>query len=269
MKIGKIVDTVDNFGRAEKHIVFDADFERFIKKTYGKKEILNIDPAEIAKKYHLKGFVFGNYVTQEERYHFLFKISKQLEALAKIAGTDNLGKNILIIAFGVEGSSHYLAHYSPSKQLINLNRGRKGDYKNVLQGENSFIHEYGHFIDFNQGRNDKSCSVNFASEVTQPWKQGNLKTKLFGDVINKLEKNEDYLQGLNGHSNTKYLKSRVELYARLFESSLTHYIEDNLKEFAPFVDSLQYKSDWYLSKAEIKKQKLDKDIIKTLKSIKG
>lgn len=262
----KIVDTVGNFGAAENHILINTDFERFIKKTYGKHDILKTDPAAIIKKYKLKGFVFGNYVTQEERYHFLFKISKQLEAIAKLTGKNNLGKGVLIIAFGSEGHPKANAHYNPEKQLINLNRGRKGDYTDVLKGENSFIHEYGHFIDFLAGRKDKTIGVNFSSEVEDELGlTGNAQTKLISGLVDSVQRKEAYMANLWNYPNGKYLASRIELWARLFETALSYYITDNYKQYKAFVDVKKYGKDIYLKKSDIKPAYY-KYLIKVLKA---
>lgn len=267
MKYRKIVDTVVTFGAAEKQIAFNTDFEKFIKSSYGKVDLLKVNPEEIIKKYNLKGFVFGNYVTQEERYHFLYKIGRQLELLSKIALTNDLGKGILIIAFGSEGRAPFAAHYNPKSQLINLNRGRKGDYKNILQGENSFIHEYGHFIDFLQGQKDKNIGhknigVNFASESTNL--KGTAKSLLFSDVVDKIELNQKYIKGLKGRSNSKYLKSRIELFARFFEASISYYAISKWKNASEIFDVSQYRSNIYLTKTELKEGGFLKDSVNIL-----
>lgn len=266
MKFRKLVDTIENYGAAERHIFENADFERFLKKEYGRKSILDVEPKTIVKKFHLKGIVFGNYVTQEERFHFVHKIEKQLEVLAKLAGTNNLGKDKLIIAFGVEGMPRALAHFSSSKQLINLNRGRKGDYRNILQGENSFIHEYAHFIDCNQGHNDHSIKVstNWATKATEG---GTAKTKMYSKLVDDIESDTNYMEGLNKFSNKKYLRKRYELFARLFESAITHHVVDKMKTYEPYFREAKYNGPWYNTKADILKRGLDKKCIEVLKTI--
>lgn len=249
----KIVDTIGNFGAAEKHIVFSADFERFLKSTYGRVDLLKVDPEQIIKKYNLKGFVFGNYVTQEERYHFVYKIGRQLEVLARLKGDNNLGKGVLIIAFGSKGIAKSAAHYNADEQLINLNRGRKGNYKDVLQGENSFIHEYGHFLDFLQGQKDslighKNKGVNFASESTNF--KGSAISLSFSSLVDKVEQNESYMKGLEGRSNTKYLKSRIEIFARLFETVITYGVTTRWKKEEAVFSVNKYGADLYIKKDE-------------------
>lgn len=264
----KIVDTIQNFGAAEEYINLDADFQRFIKQTYGKFDILNVDAKKIVEQYNLKGIVFGNYVSQEERYHFLYKISKQLEVIAKITKRKNLGKGKLIIAFGAEGKARALAHYNADKQLINLSRGRKGDYTQVLKGENSFIHEFGHFVDYETGRADKSIPFNFSSEVEDDLGfTGNDKTKNISGAVYAINQDAKYIEGLYKYSNAQYLASNVELWARLFETALSYYIYDNYKSYRAFIDVNKYGKDIYLKKEKLQKAKgFNKAVISAIKN---
>ena len=73
MRIKKIVDTIENYGAAEHYITFNANFQRFLRNKFKVREIKDIDALDIVKKYKLRGIVFGNYVTQEERFFFLSK----------------------------------------------------------------------------------------------------------------------------------------------------------------------------------------------------
>ena len=261
-KARKILDTVENYGAAEQYIDFNVDFVRFLRNRYNVAEIRNIDANYLAKKYNLKGFVFGNYVTQEERYFYLFKIARQLEYLAKIKGSNNLGKGILIIAFGAEGLSWSNAHYSPKKQIINLNRGRKADYKEFMKGENSFVHEYGHFLDFYQGHvKDKSLNYNFASEnLNSKW--SNKTTLLFSSSVNTVFENIDYIKQLP----TPYYKKTVEVFARLFEAAITHYLHKKYPESKLYFDR-SYTEVIYYPKNLIHKQKLGSEMVKILKQV--
>ena len=267
-KVHKIVDTIENFGSAEKYLVFDSDFERFIKGQYPKHKFLETNQHNLVKKYNLKGIVFGNYVTQEERFHFIFKIKHQLETLALISGTSNIGKGKLIVAFGAEGKAQSAAHYNPTKQLINLNRGRLGSYKNVLQGENSFLHEYGHFIDFLTGRSNGGIPVNFASEYrdNMQGKPSDI-TKNFSKVAQKLFEETEYVERLKKETNWKYLSSPTEMFARLYESALTHFVMKNYKSKRDFFGDEKYKGKYYLSDKKIVDKGLERDIIKITKLI--
>lgn len=259
----KIVDTIPNFGRAEEYIAFSADFKRFLRNKFKVKEIKEIDHFEIVKKYNLKGIVFGNYVTQEERYFFLFKISKQLEALAKIKGSNNLGFGLLIIAFGVEGKARANAHFNPNKCLINLSRGRKMDYQEWFKGESSFVHEYGHFVDFCIGFSNKSFNRNFASEARGTANDSNINN--IANATRLIQSDKDYMEGLGQFSNAVYLESDVEIWARLFEAAITHIVHKRYKDFERFFER-RYTEKHYFPKDKIFKNKLDKSVITSLKN---
>lgn len=103
-----------------------------------------IDQFAILRKYSLKGFEYGNYVSNNDRYDHLIACQKALEHLAKIIGTDNLGINAHIgIAFGARGlGGRAAAHYEPRLNMINLTKP---------SGAGCLAHEYGHALDFNLG----------------------------------------------------------------------------------------------------------------------
>lgn len=237
---------------------------------YEVKEIKAIDPATIVKKFRLKGFVFGNYVTQEERYFFLFKIEKQLEILAKIKGSNNLGADVLTIGFGADGRAKANAHYNPRDQYINLARGRKTDFREILKGENSFVHEYGHFLDFVQGNSDMTTNVNFASKTVNAGEyvmglgeikeSKKLSTRHFAQFVKIALDNEPYMERLN----SPYLSSVVEVYARLFEATVTQIVREKYKSYDRFFDR-SYASFQYLSSKNIAKSNARALVSKMLK----
>lgn len=258
-RIRKIQDTTSNLGKAERYLTFSAPFMRFMVRNYSISTLPELSPDNIAKKYYLKGITFGNYVTQEERYYFLFKISKQLEALAKIKGSNNLGKNLLILAFGVEGIPSANAHFSPTKLLINLARGKNSSYTDILKGEQSFIHEYGHFIDFIQGHSDPNMIYQFASEDFEQ-KSKSPKTKRYSKVTKLIKSDSEYM----GKLNTEYLRKKIEIFARLFEASITHHVQDKMKTYAPYFERT-YKDYRYYPKEKLKKQGIISEVLKIVK----
>lgn len=262
MRVRKIVDTIENFGAAEKYIQFDAGFERFLRKKYNRADIKSINAHDIAKKYNLKGIVFGNYLTQEERFFYLFKTHGQLEFLAKLMKSNDIGKGTLIVAFGVEGKSKANAHYDPNKQLINLNRGRKTNYKYYFKGEGSFVHEFGHFIDFSTGRTDNKIRFNFSSEAYLNG-EGSSKTRAIADATKITFDVPGYVDGLSHYSNSEYLMKPWEMFARLFERTI-HEIAQSDPNYKPFFDR-NYSKPTYLKSADLKKNKLPALIKRILK----
>lgn len=263
-RIRKIENTVGVFGAAEKYIMFDMTFEKFFRKNFGKIP-KTLNPEDVVEKYNLKGMAFGNYVTQEERFFFVYKTEKQLEVLAKVMGSNNLGKGKLVIAFGVEGIASANAHYNPSRELINLNRGRKTNFKSFMKGESSFVHEFAHFLDFNTGRPDKKINENWASAALLG--RGGANTQLISEITNIVLNDAEYMEGLNKYSNSAYLQKPWEIYARLFEASITHIVHRDYPKYSAYFDRA-YNKDIYYPKAKILKLKLDQKIIKSIKNFK-
>ncbi len=103
----------------------------------------NVDQIAILKKYHLSGFEYGNWLNNNERVEYLYQCENSLAALAMLLRTDNLGLDMLHIAFGARGRAGALAHYEPKENAINLTKEH---------GESSLAHEFGHSLDYNLGR---------------------------------------------------------------------------------------------------------------------
>lgn len=265
----KILDTVTHFGQAEYEIQFNQDFLKFIERNYSLKGLKSADPIATIKKFNLKGFTFGNYVTQEERYFFVYYISNQLEALAKLKGNNDLGFGKLIISFGADGKPPANAHFNASANQINLNRGRKVDYKEVFKGEDSFYHEYGHFLDYNKGKNDKSINTYASSEATNESKDPI--SYLINAIVNKVLDDEKYINGIKKEIKgnlryQKYLLSPVEIWARLFEVIVTHKIRKSYPTYDKFVKR-KYKGIIYLSADDIKRLGIEREVLKVLKGL--
>ena len=141
---------------------------------------------DIVQKYHLRTVDFGNWVTQFHRQNFNAVLNVGLADLAKLIGTDNLGKDELTVDWGGRGQRRALGLYKSWVKVINLRRherldkllkkvnsgqadyiiknyvelssGHKGSSNYSLNkkgvvwilgtsGFGSFAHEFGHFID--------------------------------------------------------------------------------------------------------------------------
>ena len=141
---------------------------------------------DIVKKYNLRTIDFGNWVTQFHRQNFNAVLNVGLGDLAKLIGSDNLGKGELTVDWGGRGQRRALGLYKSWVKVINLRRHERldkllkkvnssqADYiisnyvelssghrgasnyslnkKGVVwilgtSGFGSFAHEFGHFID--------------------------------------------------------------------------------------------------------------------------
>lgn len=141
----KITDTnyqVSRGGRVE-----DYWMTRVMHPNYAQEEAKQqeVDMVAILKEYKLKGFEFGNWVNQNDRYDFIHAFTRSAQILSEIIGSKNIGLDLLVgVAFGARGrGGGAVAHYEPMHNMINLTKEKS---------YGSLAHEWGHAIDYNLGR---------------------------------------------------------------------------------------------------------------------
>lgn len=219
-----------------------------------------IDQDFICKVYRLKGFEYGNWVTQEERLNFLICGHISLFDLSKIMQfpSNNLGfNNKLGIAFGARGSSGAIAHFEPSSFMINLTR---------LNGWRSLAHEYGHALDFYYGgyidQSRQSFSLSGGHSTVKYLEQSgvpkNTLRYAMNDLINnintvlinnKLVDSESYKRLKSAKDGTDYWFRRTEIFARFFE----RYVMYRLSKLGiknTFLAKEKYVESVYISKTD-------------------
>lgn len=96
---------------------------------------------DIVQKYNLRTIDFGNWVTQFHRQNFNALLNVSLADLAKLIGTDNLGKGELTIDWGGRGQRRALGLYKSWVKVINLRRHERLDklLKKVNSGQATYI----------------------------------------------------------------------------------------------------------------------------------
>ena len=141
----KLTDTnyqVSRGGRVE-----DYWMTRVMHPHYAKEEAKQqeVDMVAILKEYKLKGFEFGNWVNQNDRYDFIHAFTRSAQILSEVIGSKNIGLDLLVgVAFGARGrGGGAVAHYEPMHNMINLTKEKS---------YGSLAHEWGHAIDYNLGR---------------------------------------------------------------------------------------------------------------------
>ena len=158
----KLYDTANiaSRGRIDKHWsqdLFNNVFEGQRKGPMLPFGFKKFDPDWLIKHFNLRGFEFGNWLSQEDRWLYLVGCSVSLYDLARITGvhSDQMGfAGLLSAAFGARGSSSALAHFEPHTMAINLTRydratKQAGDVRFLLDGGvGSLGHEWAHALDF-------------------------------------------------------------------------------------------------------------------------
>ncbi len=179
-----------------------------------------VDLPLILKSYKIKGFEFGNWLNNNERYDRLFACRNSLSSLSLVIGSKNIGLDYLVgIAFGARGKSNASAHYEPAYNMINITKEN---------GLGTMAHEYGHALDYNIGcfvDQNKKYAYLSGGRITISKKlkedQNRLKDNV-GEIRSRMENlllkasDTDSFRkmsaGLGG-----YWTRRTEIFARMFE----------------------------------------------------
>lgn len=240
----------------------------------------------VQKRYQLRGFQFGNWVTNEDRYDYLAAFYICLFDMQKVLKfkNNNIGlSGSLGVALGSRGVPQALAHYEPNNVVINISRYKREDVlkkefemigkkppttipKDVrffnTGGIGSFAHEYGHFLDGEFGRfiepvakmpwltgNSRSVSKS-RIEYPAKFRMRNIVEDIFETLFWKNGKKTNFHLRLL-ETKSEYLNYRQEVFARLFEQ----YIFEKLQKIGiknKFMTKPKYQRAYYLRPSEIK-----------------
>ena len=215
--------------------------------TESDKKPSDIDPYDIVIKYNLKGFEFGNWLSNNERYDNLIAANESLLFLSWLFNSQNIGFNRMIgIAFGARGKGKALAHYEPGLNMINLTK---------MKGAGSLAHEYGHAIDYNFGRyidqhKTHSALSGGSMSARKPLLDnvGSTLRALVNEIV-------DYPFTLERVDWEDYWGQRNEVFARLFEEYVAYRLDKIQRKNLYLAKSLRdvyYKRSVYLTEAEFK-----------------
>jgi hypothetical protein len=104
-----------------------------------------ITPEILAKEYGFKSVQFGNYMddaTSKEHIRHTIGALEDMAILLDIDIPKVISATGLSMAYGARGGGGANAHYEPTKNIINLTKGR---------GDGSFFHEFIHYMDTQLG----------------------------------------------------------------------------------------------------------------------
>ena len=206
----------------------------------------------ILETYQLKGFEFGNWLSNEDRFDRIIAAESSLRDLAAIIGTNNIGvQNQIGLAFGARGMGKALAHYEPGTNMINLTKEK---------GFGSLAHEYAHAIDYNVGsfidqhKNYSALSGGSSTANKLTDNTGGQFRWYVNAIVDAVKVTESYAKMKEKRKGDDYWFRRTEVWARFFEQ----YICWKLKErklnntFLSKRWTSYLGADVYLSEAEFK-----------------
>ena len=246
----KIVDTstsISNAGRADLYARSHSQKkQKHISSVSDSKGASEIDAIAIITKYNLKGFEFGNWMSNDDRYDNLVATESSLVRLGWIFNSQNIGFNQMIgIAFGARGYGRALAHYEPQFNMINLTKEK---------GAGCLAHEYGHAIDYNFGRYiDQHTKYSSLSGGVMPGQKplidnvGSTLRALVNEIV-------DYPFTLERVKWEGYWAERTEVFARMFEEYVAYRISTTSSRNTYLARSFEsyQKNSKYLTATEFK-----------------
>ena len=216
--------TVSRGGRVE-----DYWMTRVMHPHYAQEEAKQqeVDMVAILKEYKLKGFEFGNWVNQNDRYDFIHAFTRSAQILSEIIGSKNIGLDLLVgVAFGARGrGGGAVAHYEPMHNMINLTKEKS---------YGSLAHEWGHAIDYNLGRHiDQNKDYSFLTgghsvAAILPTNTGAQLRMWANAVVDEAKATPSYKRIEKAD---EYLHRRTEVWARFMEQYVAYQCK--LKKKSP------------------------------------
>lgn len=211
----------------------------------------DIDIHDILEHYKLKGFEFGRYVNNEDRYDFVVAAKSALHDLSWLMKSLNIGLNYKVgIAFGARGrGGHAAAHYEPGHNMINLTKG---------SGAGTLAHEYGHALDYNIGglvdQNRRYWALSGGRSMSR-WLDENIGGTcrlLMRQLISEI-KDTDSFKRLKDASD--YWHYNTEVFARYFEQWCCYTLRKakQSNSFLTFSWASYVNDPAYLTEADFKK----------------
>lgn len=237
-------------------------------------------------QFALNNLEFGNWVTVEWRYNYIFATIISFLDLNYVLKfkANKVGLEVLNLAYGARGAGKALGHYEPFSNTINITRFHRKDkegYKGVetdpslslhlfstTGGMGSLAHEYGHFLDRNYGTMLDLQSGSFWREVVLDYTPDQLKPKpenyfhiLLNAIINdeKTGNRREWFKNMYEAVKEKekkgignYWLRATEIFARSFEVYVSMKLED-LKVKNKLLTKLKYERVVYPDKTTIRK----------------
>ena len=200
------------------------------------------------KEFSLKGIQFGNWLSTEDKFNYLSSFWIGMNDLQSIIrfNKKNLGLNQRLgVAFGSRGVANSKAHFSPTTNVININRYMDETSVDKITrflhsgGAGSMAHEYGHFIDAAYGSqiermkefyflSDSATGVRKHKPITIDPKEFPMRYQMaviFEKILFKKDRKGVFkptrygqsLASIKSIEGGDYYRKTAEIWARLFE----------------------------------------------------
>jgi len=119
----------------------------------------DVTPEQFGATFGFRGVEFGNWTNDADRQAYLNYAYDGLMDLARVTGLPPQALSLngeLALAFGARGQGAWLAHYEPTRMVVNLTK---------LRGAGSLAHEWAHALDDYFGRlsGDRPAAAPYAS----------------------------------------------------------------------------------------------------------
>lgn len=248
----KIVDTsptISNGGRLKEY--WDGRGIRQRRSSGMEWDGQEINLRDLIDRYNLKGFDFGRYVNNEDRYDFVIGTRESLKDLAWLLKSDNVGIERKVgVAFGARGrGGRAAAHYEPCANMINLTKRR---------GASALAHEYGHALDYNigtyvdQNRRYRALSGGRSTAAFLDDNTGGTVRLLMRRLISEIKDTGSFARLKKA---SDYWHYNTEVFARYFEQWCCYMLREANKSnhFLTEAWTSYTNSPAYLTEADFKK----------------
>ena len=220
----------------------------------------DINPWAVINKYKLKGFEYGNWLSQNDRYDRLMATRDSLHDLSRVVGSANLGfDGTLGIAFGARGTGGgggAAAHFEPRLFMVNLTK---------QHGAGCLAHEYGHALDYffgmyiDQNRLYSALSGGSSTARALKGNDGPLRRLMNAVLAAALnapdgrQPSESYRRWQREYgAKSDYWFRRTEVFARTFEQWVANRCHQ-LRIKNPFLCHAKYDGNAYLTAADYRR----------------
>lgn len=123
----------------------------------------DVTAEDFRSAFGFRGVEFGNWAASDERQKHINQAYDALMDMADVLGIPPKAVSLngtLGIAFGARGGGYGLAHYEPSKMVINITK---------LRGPGSMAHEWGHALDHYFGELDQPDAYSGKTKSASGW----------------------------------------------------------------------------------------------------